>query len=887
VSLAYDATAHTLTETLTDTHAHTYSHVYTGINLGTILSNNPAYIGFTGATGGETAIQQISNFAFSNTGGHFANAVALTGNSTATIEVAATNTVPVVTLGDFTAQYGGSASVLNVAPASTVPANQAYGLTLGTVSLSSDVEFHVANNGTGQGTLTLGSVGDDFLGRSVIKSGPGTLALAAASSDTYNGPVFVNAGTLLVTNATGSATGSGAVTVAAAATLAGTGTINSVVDLSGHLAPGNNSVGTLTLTNGITLQAGAALDYDLAGVAASDKTSSPAGVVTLGTTNTLNLNEQAGFGVGTYTLMSAAGFSGTPNFTVVPSGPSNAVYWTYNVAVDPSGMNLTLQVDIRSLVWKGITNNTWSYATNSNWSSNPYGDLYKAVFDDTGLNTTNVAITAAAVAPLKTVFNNNVKDYALSGVLAGTGTVELNGTKSVTLTGANTYSGGTALNSGKLNVNASSALGTGLLTINGGSLDNTSGALVTLSTANAQQWNNDFTFVGTNSLNLGSGAVTIGAPRTVTVTAGTLTVGPIGDGGAAASLTKSGAGTLASTGNSSYTGNTYVSSGTLQLNHLASTATTQVSFGATLIAAQLTQAQLTNDGTASVTNSGTIGNVVGSGSLTVGDGATLVTNRVIQTGATGAALTVHGTSSATTAKLSLNVSGTSAAGDESTGTSHVRTLTISNSAQALPAAPYTGAVRTYYGTVDLANNDLVIDSATLADVNDMIRAGQGSTASLTWTGKGLTSSSAATGALFGATGLGAIRNDLTPSTALAASDYAASFSGQSGLVGNEILVKYTYYGDANLDGQVTALDFALLDAGYANTKEYSLNQPGWYYGDYNLDGRVNSLDYALMQAGYVAYSGSVGPLTLPEPSTLLLGSLGVAGWLLALRRRRK
>ncbi len=61
-----------------------------------------------------------------------------------------------------------------------------------------------------------------------------------------------------------------------------------------------------------------------------------------------------------------------------------------------------------------------------------------------------------------------------------------------TLSGTNTYSGGTTVGStngttlGTLNINNSSAIGTGMLTINAGStIDNTSGAPVTLSTNNA------------------------------------------------------------------------------------------------------------------------------------------------------------------------------------------------------------------------------------------------------------------------------------------------------------------------------------------------------------------------------------------------------------------
>ena len=103
-----------------------------------------------------------------------------------------------------------------------------------------------------------------------------------------------------------------------------------------------------------------------------------------------------------------------------------------------------------------------------------------------------------------------------------------------------------------MNIGNASALGTGPFTIaaNGVTFDNTSGANATLSANNPQAWNGDFTYLGSaNSLNLGTGAVTLGGNRTVTVTANTLTVGgPIGDNSNEYSLTKAGGGALVSGG---------------------------------------------------------------------------------------------------------------------------------------------------------------------------------------------------------------------------------------------------------------------------------------------------------------------------------------------------
>ena len=130
---------------------------------------------------------------------------------------------------------------------------------------------------------------------------------------------------------------------------------------------------------------------------------------------------------------------------------------------------------------------------------------------------------------------NGNANGTFSGIIQNaTGTIALTktGTGTLALAGSDTYSGGTTLSAGRLNVNNAAALGTGPLTISGGTIGNTSGGAITLSTNNAQNWNGNFTFAGTNDLNLGTGAVTMSSSRTVTVASNNLTVGgPISGSG--------------------------------------------------------------------------------------------------------------------------------------------------------------------------------------------------------------------------------------------------------------------------------------------------------------------------------------------------------------------
>jgi autotransporter-associated beta strand protein len=145
----------------------------------------------------------------------------------------------------------------------------------------------------------------------------------------------------------------------------------------------------------------------------------------------------------------------------------------------------------------------------------------------------------------------------------------------LTLSGSNSHTGGTSLVSGSMNINHAYALGSGTFRINGNNitLDNRSGAPLTLATNNYNEWNTDFTFIGTQDLNLGTGTVSLGtwagSTRTVTVNAGNLTIGGrIVDGSYAAlpttGIAKQGDGTLVLSGSNGYTGGTEVWGGELR-----------------------------------------------------------------------------------------------------------------------------------------------------------------------------------------------------------------------------------------------------------------------------------------------------------------------------------
>ena len=231
-----------------------------------------------------------------------------------------------------------------------------------------------------------------------------------------------------------------------------------------------------------------------------------------------------------------------------------------------------------------------------------------------------------------------------------------------------------------LNINSggssavNSAIGSGLFTINGGVVDNTSGSPVTLLTNNAQNWNGDFTFTGTGALNLGTGAVTLGGNRTVTTLANTLTVGGTITG-AGRSLTKAGPGNLVLGGANVYTGGTNINAGTLQINNATGlgTGTANIAGSATLsvnVGTGIVSNAITGSGTLNVVPNGETrlrGNLSGfTGSLNIAangaaktdlDSSSAISSSATINIASGGTLLVASNSGSANVAASINVTG--------------------------------------------------------------------------------------------------------------------------------------------------------------------------------------------------------------------------------------
>jgi len=487
------------------------------------------------------------------------------------------------------------------------------------------------------------------------------------------------------------------------------------------LAPVSSNNGISVATNagaisiGAPLTVGATQTWEVLGGGANGSSLSIGGAVAFnfGVTKT---------GAGTLTLSGSN--TGAGGISLVAGSLVLANDGALGTGTFSIGANTTLNTGAGAIV--NANNNA------QNWNGN---------FTFTGTNTLNLGTGAVSLADNVTV-TVSAQTLTVGGIIddgASTFGLSKAGAGTLTLTGANTYSGLTTVTAGTLNLNGdnsgaaggvtmaansflnlghANALGSGTFTINGGTLNNTSGSAMILGGNVAQNWNGNFTFTGTHSLNMGTGAVTLGASTQITVSANTLTVGGVIDGLSAFGLTKLGNGTLVLNGQSTYGGATIIQTGTVNLgvdDALPTGTLLTVGAGTTAATLNLGSFSQTVAGLSSTANSASVNSIViASGeTLTVNGNVSLSNNTDnAQTNMTlsgGGALVVNGalftvgnntTGTNNSSRATLNLSALSSFTATLSGNltvqltgdldaSHISSLILSNTANTITAAALT------------------------------------------------------------------------------------------------------------------------------------------------------------------------------------------------------
>ncbi|WP_165187803.1 autotransporter domain-containing protein [Caulobacter soli] len=321
------------------------------------------------------------------------------------------------------------------------------------------------------------------------KAGSGKLVLTEDSS-AFTGATTVGAGTLSVN---GSLAGS-TITVASGATLGGSGTVgDTTVQSGGHLAPGN-SVGSLSIAGDLTLSAGSNLDVELGapGASAASPGVSDRIVVSgdLALNGVVNLAQSANSadgvaGLGYYRLITYGGAL-TANTAVIGS-TSLITPLGYTLLAGSGRVDLfvgTAVGDDTLQQWQG-GDGVWS-AASTQWLNQGGGVPaswagHNTVFKDAGgftggritiegaqsfqglqfvdegyvLTGTGQLVTASAGSEIRVLADKATIDAAITGA----GRVIKTEAGVLILTGANSYSGGTSIQAGTLQIGAGGALG--------------------------------------------------------------------------------------------------------------------------------------------------------------------------------------------------------------------------------------------------------------------------------------------------------------------------------------------------------------------------------------------------------------------------------------------
>ncbi|HCK2847545.1 TPA: autotransporter outer membrane beta-barrel domain-containing protein [Salmonella enterica subsp. enterica serovar Kentucky] len=467
--------------------------------------------------------------------------------------------------------------------------------------IATNVEALGTGNVTDNATLEMNTGGDfdNAISGSgqVVKSGDETLTLSGANS--YTGGTTISGGTLVATNV--EALGSGDVTDNAVLELNTGGDFTNAISGSGQVVKSGDKTLTLSgansYTGGTTISGGTLVASNVEALGTGDVTDNATLALNAGGDFTNNIGGTGRVeksGDQTLTLSGSNTYTGG---TLISSGTLVAT------SVDALGTgnvtnNATLALNtggdfINNIGGTGRVEKSGDDALTLS-GSNTYtgGTLISGgtlvANDVNALGTGDVTDNAALMLNTGGDFINNI---------GGTGRVEKSGDDTLTLSGSNTYTGGTLISGGTLVANDVNALGTGDVTDNAtlalnavgdfnnaiggsGKVEKSGDDTLTLSGSNTYTGGtliNGGTLVASNVEALGTGDVTDDATLELN-TGGKFDNAISGSG----NVVKSGADTLTLSGSNTYTGGTTINDGTLVATSVDALGTGDVTDDATL-----------------------------------------------------------------------------------------------------------------------------------------------------------------------------------------------------------------------------------------------------------------------------------------------------------------
>ncbi|MBC7784776.1 MAG: autotransporter-associated beta strand repeat-containing protein [Burkholderiales bacterium] len=710
---------------------------------------------------------------------------------------------------------------VNISTADVSPSSTTFNNTTKNYTISSTGGFGIAT-----GTLT--------------KSGTGTLTLNTAN--TYTGGTTLTDGTLVLGHSSALGAFPGALTINGGTLDANAKnfTVGALSGTGGTIKDNSGTAGVTTVTVNTTTNTTYSGDIQDGATRSVGLAKMGTGTLTLAGTTANTYTGLTNITAGTLALQKSGGNAIGGNITIGDASGSDVLL-----------LNASDQIADSSEIFlnSGLANNS-AFLRLNNVNETIKGistTTPTAAVIENASPTAGLAILTVDTAGTDYSYNGIIRNGSLGtfGTLgltkAGAGTLSLTNSASVVV---NSFTGGTIVNGGTLQINTGGGTGTlrGTVTVNPGA--------TLLSTVNdsfgftAGARVDTLNVVGGTVTHTGNAGLTL-ANAVVTMTGGLIqTTDPTGFldviGGGTSFNTIADASTATIAGRirlrAEQPSTTFnVADGAASTDLLVSSAISEIAPGLAIV----------KDGAGVMVMSGTH---TYTGATTSTGGGKLITTLAIQN---NAPMVVSGASA-----IEVPING------GATGVSYVSSLQLDANGS------------NYLGKLELHDNDLIVNyggnPTVYTDVLNMVKSGL-PLLGFGGDGTGITSAEViaqgAGGIGLNGTMLGVIDGATTGGQVTTLSGFAVANPTQS------VLVKYTWRGDANLDGVVNGSDYALADTGFSG------GGTGWFYGDVNYDGVINGSDYALIDTGF---SSQTGPL--PEPAMLSLLGLGAMGML---RRRRR